>query len=509
MHANPQHDGGKPRSTRASTPLVLHEDRFFDSDPAIRRVARALYEETRDLGIISPHGHVDPKLLAEDLPFPEPTALIIIPDHYIFRMLYSQGIPLEALGIPTRDRTPVETDPRRIWQLFGEHYYLFRGTPTGVWLDHELHEVFGIRKKLNGETALRIYDEIAERLRSPEFRPRALFERFNIEVLATTDKASDTLEHHQAIRDSGWSGRVVPSFRPDAVFRIAMPGWSQEIEQLGRVSGMIITDYAGLVRALEERRAFFRSLGATATDHAVLEPYTERLPDEEAERLFQKARQGEATAADQKRFEAHMLMEMARMSTEDGMVMQLHPGALRDHNQRIFRRFGMDMGADIPVATEYTRNLRALLNAYGNDLRLMLVLFTLDESTYARELAPLAGHYPAVRLGPPWWFHDSIEGMTRFRQQTTETAGIYNTVGFIDDTRAFCSIPARHDLARRIDANWLAGLVTRHIVDMDDAREMARALAYDLAKETYQFDGERKSEGAEAVAAGSHGYANR
>ncbi len=467
--------------------MILEKDRFFDPDPTVRRIARTLYEETRELPLICPHGHVDPRLLAENRPFPEPTALLIVPDHYIFRMLYSQGIPMEALGIPTRDGTLVETDPRRVWQLFGEHYYLFRGTPTGVWFNQELHDVFGVRTKLSGETAQRIYDEIAEKLESPEFRPRALFDRFNIEVLTTTDAATDTLEHHRAIQESGWQGRVIPAFRPDAVFRIAAPGWQAEVDKLGEVSGTPVSDYAGLISALEERRAFFRSMGATATDHGVLEPRTERLPDGAADGLFQKARSGQATQADQARFEAHMLMEMARMSVEDGMVMQLHPGSLRDHNRRIFERYGLDKGADMPVATEYTRNLQPLLNAYGNDPRFTLVLFTLDESTYARELAPLAGHYPALRLGPPWWFHDSIQGMKRFREQTTETAGIYNTAGFNDDTRAFCSIPARHDLARRVDANFLAGLVARHIVDMEDAREMARALAYDLARNTYKL----------------------
>ncbi|HEX2205077.1 MAG TPA: glucuronate isomerase [Longimicrobium sp.] len=469
--------------------LVLHDDRFFDPDPTVRSVARALYEETRGLPLVCPHGHVDPALLAEDAPFPEPTALLLVPDHYIFRMLYSRGVPMEAMGVPTRDGTPVETDPRRIWRTFAEHYFLFRGTPTGAWLDHELHDVFGVRVRLSARTAERVYDQVAERLASPEFRPRALFDRFNIEVLTTTDAAADSLDHHRAIRDSGWKGRVIPAFRPDAVFRIAAPGWTGEIDALARAHGASIGSYAELIAALEGRRAFFRSMGATSTDHAVLEPYTERLADEEAERIFARALGGEATADDQRRFEAHMLMEMARMSVADGLVMQLHPGALRDHNERVFARFGVDKGADIPVATEYTRNLRALLNAYGNDPRLTLVLFTLDESTYARELAPLAGHYPAVRLGPPWWFHDSVQGMTRFRERTTETAGIYNTAGFNDDTRAFCSIPARHDLARRVDASFLAGLVARHVIGMGDAREMARAMAYELAKETYRLDG--------------------
>jgi glucuronate isomerase len=477
-------------SRRLGRPLTLHPDRFFDSDPAVRRVARELHADTSSLPLVCPHGHVDPALLATDAPFPEPTALLIIPDHYIFRMLYSQGVPLEDLGVPARDGTAVESDPRAIWQRVAEHWYLFRGTPTGVWLAHELYELFGVRRQLDGDSAPAIYDEIAEKLASPEFRPRRLFERFDIELLATTDAAADPLAHHRAIRASDWQygrERVVPTFRPDALFRIAQPAWQGELAALASATGRSIGSAEQLVAALADRRRYFASLGATATDHGVLEPFTSALDPAVADRLFQRARNGEATAADQRSFEGHMLMEMARLSLEDGLVMQLHPGALRDHNPSIFARFGTDKGADIPIATEYTRNLAPLLERYGNDQRLTLVLFTLDESTYSRELAPLAGHYPAVRLGPPWWFHDSIEGMRRYREQVTETAGIYNTAGFNDDTRAFCSIPARHDVARRMDANWLAGLVTRHIVDMDDARDMARALAVDLVRETYRL----------------------
>jgi glucuronate isomerase len=486
----------------------LHEDRYLDPDPTIRRIARELHDGTRSLPLVCPHGHVDPKLLADDDAFPEPTALLIIPDHYIFRMLYSRGVPMEALGVPTRDGTAVERDPRKIWQRFADHYYLFRGTPTGIWLDAELHEVFAVRQKLDGSTAQAVYDEIKEKLTTPEFRPRALFERFNIELLATTDKASDTLEHHAAIRRSGWNGRVIPTFRPDAAFRIATPEWMEEIGRLELRTGKAIENVGSFLVALEERRRFFQEMGATATDHAVLRPYTEALGGEELEAIFQRARRGEASREDQRRFEAHMLIEMARMSTEDGLVMQLHPGSFRDHNQQVFARFGTDKGGDIPIATEYTRNLEALLNAYGNDPRLTLVLFTLDETTYARELAPLAGHYPAVRLGPPWWFHDSMEGMRRYRERTTETAGIYNTAGFNDDTRAFCSIPARHDLARRMDANFLGGLVARHVIDMDDARQMARALAYDLVRETYKLDQPARSEkSAPAVARSEAGVA--
>jgi len=466
---------------------VLDPDRFFDPDPAVRRVARELYGETRRLPIVSPHGHVDPQILARDEPFPEPAALIVQPDHYVLRLLYAGGVPLEALGVPRRDGAPVESDPCKVWQRFADHYYLFRGTPTGAWLDYELHEVFGVRDRLSGETAARVYDEVAEKLASPEFLPRALFERFNIEVLATTDSASDSLDHHRTIRGSGWKGRVIPCFRPDAVFRIAAPQWPAELEALGREHGAPLVDYAEFVRALGDRRTFFKSMGATATDHGVLEPYTTWLPPDEAETVFQRARQGDVTAADERRFTAHLLMEMARLSVRDGLVMQLHAGALRNHNHMVFERFGPDRGADIPVATEFTRNLRPLLNAYGNDARLTVVVFTLDESTYSRELAPLAGHYPSLRLGPPWWFHDSLEGMRRFRERTTETAGIYKTAGFNDDTRAFCSIPARHDLARRVDADFLAGLVARHVIDKTDARRMARALAYELAKETYKL----------------------
>ncbi|MCB0155906.1 MAG: glucuronate isomerase [Anaerolineae bacterium] len=469
--------------------MFLPEDRYFGPDPRQKEVAMQLYHTVAGLPLICPHGHVDPRLLADpDYAFGTPTELLLIPDHYIFRMLYSQGIPLEALGIPRQDGGPVEPDHRRIWQIFAEHFYLFRGTPTGMWLTHELVDVFGVTDKLTGESAQEIYDQIAARLATPEFRPRRLFERFNIEVLCTTDAASDPLAHHQALRQSGWPGRVLPTFRPDAVVNIDTPGWVDHIAALSAASGLNVSSYATFIEALENRRAFFKAMGATATDHAAVTPYTERLSPQTAEAIFQRALKGEASAEDARRFTGHMLIENARMSVEDGLVMQLHPGSLRNHNPALFARFGKDMGADIPLATEYTRNLQPLLNEFGNDPRLTLILFTLDETTYSRELAPLAGHYPALKLGPPWWFYDSLEGMIRFREATVETAGLYNTVGFNDDTRAFPSIPARHDLARRVDANWAAGLVVRGIVDLADATDMCRAMAYDLAKKAYRFE---------------------
>lgn len=471
-------------------PLHLHPDRFLDPDPTVRRIARTLLEEAETLPLVCPHGHVDPALLAEDQPFPNPTELILTPDHYLFRMLYSQGVDLDDLGIPRADGSRAPVDPRRAWRTFAAHYHLFLGTPSRAWLDYTFHHTLGLRVKLTPDSADYVYDAIAERLASPEFRPRALFARFRIEVLATTDAATDDLRHHRALAAEGWHGRVIPTFRPDALFRLADPAWPEELTRLEALTGKPIASYAAFVEALAARRATFRTLGATATDHAVETPRTGWAEDPEA--LFARGLAGHATPEDQAAFEAHLLMEMARLSTEDGLVMQLHPGALRDHNTPLAARYGPDKGADIPLATEFTRHLRPLLTTFGNDPRLRLVVFTLDESTYARELAPLAGHYPALRLGPPWWFFDSVEGMRRYKELVVETAGVYNLAGFNDDTRAFLSIPARHDLARRIDANWLAGLVARHQIDLPDAHRLLRALSYDLARTTYRLAPERE-----------------
>ena len=469
--------------------LHLPEDRYFDPDPKQKEIALHLYRQVADKPLVCPHGHVDPRMFADpDYQFGTPADLLLIPDHYIFRMLYSQGIALESLGVPRADGGEVENDHRKIWQTFADNFFLFRGTPTGMWLAHELSDVFGVTDKLNSANAQKIYDQIADCLTKPEFRPRQLFERFNIEILATTDAAADTLEHHQAIKASGWKGRIVPTFRPDGVVNIDRPDWRENIEELGKTCGYEISSYKKLIEALESRRAFFRSMGATATDHAALTPFTCVLTEAEAEAIFQRALAGAATEDDATRFTGHLIVQNARMSTEDGLVMQFHPGSYRNHNAVVFEKFGYDKGCDIPVSSDFTRNLKPLLDLYGSDSRLRMILFTLDETTYSRELAPLAGHYPALRLGPPWWFHDSLNGMRRFRDQAMETAGLYNTAGFNDDTRAFPSIPARHDLARRVDANWIAGLVVRGIVDLDDADEMIHDAAYRLAKRAYKFD---------------------
>ncbi|MBP2312759.1 glucuronate isomerase [Azospirillum soli] len=466
---------------------MLHPDRLFPSDATQRAIARRLYAEVSDLPIISPHGHTDPSWFAKDEAFPDPATLFVVPDHYAFRMLYSQGVSIESLGVRRKDGAPVETDSRKIWRLLAEHWYLFRGTPTRMWLEHAFETVFGITERLSPATADAIYDQIDACLRTPEFRPRALFERFNIELLATTESPLDTLEHHRAIRESGWKGRVITAFRPDPVVDPEFEGFQGNVKALGALTGENTATWAGYLAALKNRRQYFKEFGATSTDHGHPTAATADLSTADAERLFEKALRGTVTPAEAELFRGQMLTEMAKMSLEDGLVMQIHPGSFRNHNPLVFERFGRDKGADIPSQTEYVRSLKPLLDRVGNERDLTIILFTLDETSYSRELAPLAGHYPALRLGPAWWFHDSPEGMRRFREMVTETAGFYNTVGFNDDTRAFCSIPARHDVARRVDCAFLARLVAEHRLDEDEAKELAVDLAYNLAKKAYKL----------------------
>jgi glucuronate isomerase len=462
---------------------LIHEDRLFPADAGARNVARALYASIRDLPIVSPHGHTQAAWFAKNEAFPDPAKLFVQPDHYVYRMLLSQGISLDDLEIGK----PEMKDPRRVWRIFASNYFLFRGTPTRIWLDFAFHELFELNERLSAATADYYFDVISEKLRTPEFLPRALFDRFKLEVLATTDSPLDSLAYHEAIRASDWKARILPTFRPDPVVDPEFAGFADNIADLGQQTGEDTSSWTGYINALRKARARFRALGCTASDHGNPSALTADLSKQACEELFHEVCADRADAHKQELFRAQMLTEMAAMSLEDGLVMQIHPGSVRNHNHAVYQRYGRDVGADIPQPTNYVSALRPLLNRFGNEPNLTIILFTLDESTYSRELAPLAGHYPCLRLGPPWWFHDSPEGMLRFRQQATETAGFYNTVGFNDDTRAFLSIPARHDLARRMDCGFLAKLVTEHRLAEDEAFEVAHALAYDLVKKAYRL----------------------
>jgi glucuronate isomerase len=462
---------------------LLHENRLFPVDPSACDIAKRIYKSVRGLPIVSPHGHTQAAWFAQNQPFPNPAKLFVQPDHYIYRMLYSQGLSLEDLEIGAAEIK----NPRKVWRTFAEHYYLFRGTPTRIWLDFAFQELFGLNERLSAETADVIFDTISEKLRTPEFLPRALYERFNIEVLATTDSPIDSLNDHRLIRDSEWKARIIPTFRPDSVVDADFADFRRNIENLGKQTGEDTGRWKGYVRALEKARTRFKDLGCTATDHGHPTARTANLSPKGASDLFSRMLAGRADAQQKELFRAQMLTEMARMSVEDGLVMQIHPGSARNHNRQLYERYGRDIGADIPIPTNYVDALRPLLDRFGNEPNLTIILFTLDESTYSRELAPLAGHYPCLRLGPPWWFHDSPEGMMRFREHVIETAGFYNTVGFNDDTRAFLSIPGRHDVARRMDCAYLAKLVAEHRLDEDEAFVVARDLAYELVRRAYRF----------------------
>ena len=459
---------------------MLKEDRFFDPDPTQKSIAIDLYNKVKDLPIISPHGHVDPALFSDpERGFGNPVELLLQPDHYVIRMLYSQGLSF--------DHILSQEDPRKIWQTFADHFYLYRGTPSGMWLTHEMQMVFDVKERLTGKNALNVYDQIQSALLSADFLPRNLFKKFNIEVLATTDSASDDLKHHQAIKSSGWDGKIIPTFRPEDVVNLLAVDWHSNIERLEVVTGMHIVDFASFIHALEKQRTFFKSLGATATDISMVSPKVELLSSNESDSIFQRALAGETTKENADKFMATMLYELARMSSEDGLVMQIHAGIIRNHNPFVYEHYGADKGFDIPVQVEFTRSLQPILADFGNHPNFRLILFTLDESTYTRELAPLAGAYPSVKLGPPWWFNDSWNGMRRYFDQVIETAGLYNTSGFNDDTRAFLSIPARHDVWRRASANWLAGQYVRGLIEIDEAEQMIVDLAVGLVKKAYRL----------------------
>lgn len=466
---------------------LIHEDRLLPADPDTRAIAKRLHADVRELPIVSPHGHTDPRWYAENEAFSDPATLFVVPDHYITRMLYSQGTGLSHLGVRAKSGSAAPFDARAVWRLFAQHYYLFRGTPTRIWLDHVFATLFGFEERLSADIADMYFDRISEALATPEFRPREIYRRLNIEVIATTDSPLDPLASHQKLQGSGWNGRVVPAYRPDPVVDPEYAGFRANLARFGEVTGCDTQTWSGYLDAHRGRRVFFKSLGATSTDHGHRTARTADLQRAEAEALFRKVTAADCTTEDADLFRGQMLTEMAAMSVDDGLVMQLHPGSFRNHNGEVFRRFGLDMGADIPTRTDYVHALKPLLDRFGNEPNLTLILFTLDESTYSRELAPLAGHYPCLRLGPPWWFFDSPGGMRRFRDLTTENAGFYNTVGFNDDTRAYLSIGARHDMARRVDCGFLAEMVRQHRLDEDEAHELAADLAYRLVKRAYRF----------------------
>ncbi len=453
-----------------ATPLTLHADRLLPTDPAVRAIARDLYASISDHPIISPHGHVDPRMLLADEPFADPTSLLLQPDHYVTRLLHANGVSLAELGV-ARGPLP-EVEARRAWKLLCTHWSIFRATPVRYWFDSELGGIFGVTERPSEANADRIYDQIAQRLAEPEFRPRQLLRQFGIEVMATTDDPTDDLAAHQAIaRDPDFPTRVLPTFRPDRYLEPGAPGWVADVDRLGVAASTDVDDYAGYIAALEDRRRHFIANGAVSADHSHLDLDTTPLDRADAERLYSDARNGRATAAEMTAFRRHMLSEMARMSCDDGLVMTVHPGVQRNHHGPTAAAFGPDTGHDIPIVVEYTRSLQPLLERFGTHPNLHLVLFTVDADTFSREIAPLAGFYPSVFAGAPWWFLDNPTEIRHFQQSVSETAGLSKLSGFIDDTRAFCSIPARHDMSRRLDAGFLAGLVAEHRLDLDEAQD--------------------------------------
>jgi len=469
----------------AVPPLRPHPDRLLPADPGLRRIARELYETVRDLPILSPHGHVPAQLLVEDEPFRDPASLFVTPDHYVTRVLHANGIPLSDLGVGCGPLD--EGAARDVWRLLCENWALFRGTPVRYWLDAELAEIFEVAERPSGKKADQLYDHLQERLGRPEYRPRALFDRFGIRLLATTDDPADDLTAHRALaEDPTFTARIAPTFRPDRYLEPGRPQWRTDVDRLGQVAGVDTGDYPGFVAALESRRRHFVEHGAFSTDHGHEDAVAEPLSEGEAARIYRAASAGEVTAAESVAFRRHMMMEMARMSCEDGLVMTIHPGAVRNHHPASHAAYGPDTGSDIPMRTEYTRALRPLLERYGTHANLHLVLFTLDETVWSREVAPLAGFYPSVYVGAPWWFLDAPDAILRFKDAVVETAGFSRLAGFIDDTRAFCSIPARHDMSRRLDAAHLARLVGEHRLEPDEAAETAVALVDDLPRKVFR-----------------------
>ncbi len=469
-----------------TAPLTLHPDRLFPAVPGTREVARRLYDSVKDLPILSPHSHVPPEWIADDIPFRDPASLLITPDHYINRLMHASGVELSVLGVGQGDLS--EEDSRRAFRTLCEHWSVYHGTPVRYWLENEFVDIFGVTVRPSAQTADQIYDTIAAWIARDSSKPRALMDQFDIEVLATTDDPCDDLAHHQKIRDdASFTRRVVPTFRPDKYLEPAGEDWNELVDRLAQVSGIDTGDYAGYIAALENRRAYFKENGAVSTDHSHRDLRTDILDPGEAARIYAAARGGTASVDECTALRRHMVSEMARMASEDGLTMTLHPAVARNHHRATFERYGADVGGDVPIAVEAVDALAPLLNAYGTSRNFNLVVFTMDETIYSRELAPLAGFYPTLYVGVPWWFIDAPDAIRRFRKATTEAAGFTRTSGFIDDTRAFCSIPARHDMSRRLDCGHLAELVVEHRLEEDEAMDVAHALVAENPRKVFKL----------------------
>ncbi|MBO0811654.1 MAG: glucuronate isomerase [Microlunatus sp.] len=472
------------RATATVRPLAPHPDRLLPADPGLRDLARSIYQQVAGAPIYSPHGHVDAAIIAENRPFGNPAELLITPDHYVTRLIHAYGVGLDQLGVKNPD-----ADPREVWRIFCSHWHVFAGTVVRYWFENELSDVFGITVQPSAETADDIYDQLTEQLAKPEFRPRELFRRFNIAVLATTDDpASDLSAHRLLAADPDFSGAVVPTFRADRYMSPNVPGWKGSLDELAAASGVDTGSYTGLIEALRNRRAYFKANGATATDSGMPDAYALPLSDAEAERIHRAAQHGTVTADEAAAYRRNLLYQLAAMSAEDGLVMQLHADVVRNYDQASFEKYGPDTGHDLPGPATFTAGLRQVLNDFGRSETFRLVLFTTDETAFSQQIAPIAGFYPSVYVGAPWWFIDTPAAIGRFRAAATDSAGFGKTSGFIDDTRAYCSIPARHDMSRRIDAGFLAGLVATHQLAEDEAYEIAGDLAGRIPVNTFRLE---------------------
>lgn len=465
-------------------PPFLHPDRLFSPETVQRDIARDLYEDVRDLPIISPHGHTDPAWFASNAPFDDAASLFLTPDHYVLRMLRSRGISYDDLAVPRLDGDPVAA-PRDAWARFAANYHLLLGTPSRLWIDHSMAWAFGLTEPLSADNADHVFDLIGERLKDDDMRPLAILDKARVECIATTEFALDPLDNHADLSRRGLIGRIRTTYRPDDVCDPDSGQFVTNLTALGNLTGCDVTSWGGMLDAHRARRKAFRGSGATATDHGVPSATCVDLGDDQKQALLDRVLSGPATPQDAALFRAQMLTEMAGLSVEDGMVMQIHAGSRRTTDPEMLRLRGPNQGSDIPVPVDPVRGLEPLLHKYGSAPGFRLIFFCLDETIYARELAPMAGYWPALMIGPPWWFHDSPRGIARYLDQLVETAGFRNLAGFNDDTRALLSIPARHDVWRRGVCNFLGGLVAQHTLSKTDARHIATWLSADAAKEAY------------------------